>query len=185
MTTKQNLARFSKRAKKVNKKFMIMDPSELRMNLTSLRRIDPYIQGILMSSPQVSVELEFESLCDVIWNSAQKIPKMAANGWKLWFDFRLHCTNTWIQNGCKRIFKERYLFTNENASPVTVSWSWTDCRQTTWSNPSPKTLSSRTKHLSCSTRQKRFLASGFTKQPTVRSCIRSSVKWWTRPIRTS
>ena len=54
---------------------MIMDPSELRMNLTSLRRIDPYIQGILMSSPQVSVELEFESLCDVIWNSAQKIPK--------------------------------------------------------------------------------------------------------------
>ena len=31
-----------------------MDPSELRMNLTSLRRIDPYIQGILMSSPQVS-----------------------------------------------------------------------------------------------------------------------------------
>merc|ERR1711953_1483448 len=55
MTTKQNLARFSKRAKKVNKKFMIMDPSELRMNLTSLRRIDPYIQGILMSSPQVAL----------------------------------------------------------------------------------------------------------------------------------
>ena len=36
---------------------MIMDPSELRMNLTSLRRIDPYIQGILMSSPQVSLEI--------------------------------------------------------------------------------------------------------------------------------
>merc|ERR1711976_453075 len=32
-----------------------MDPSELRMNLTSLRRIDPYIQGILMSSPQVGL----------------------------------------------------------------------------------------------------------------------------------
>merc|ERR1711976_543103 len=32
-----------------------MDPSELRMNLTSLRRIHRYIQGILMSSPQVAL----------------------------------------------------------------------------------------------------------------------------------
>ena len=31
-----------------------MDPCELRMNLASLQRIDPYIAGILMSSPQVS-----------------------------------------------------------------------------------------------------------------------------------
>jgi len=32
-----------------------MDPSELRMNLASLQRIDPYIVGILMSSPQVAL----------------------------------------------------------------------------------------------------------------------------------
>ena len=37
-----------------------MDPSELRMNLTSLRRIDPYIQGILMSSPQVSQKIKVQ-----------------------------------------------------------------------------------------------------------------------------
>merc|ERR1711988_289904 len=41
-----------------------MDPCELRMNLTSLQRIDPYIAGILMSSPQVAiykyVETEWE-----------------------------------------------------------------------------------------------------------------------------
>ena len=30
-----------------------MDPSETRMNLASLQRIDPYIAEILMSSPQV------------------------------------------------------------------------------------------------------------------------------------
>jgi len=32
-----------------------MDPCELRMNLASLQRIDPYIAGILMSSPQVAI----------------------------------------------------------------------------------------------------------------------------------
>jgi len=41
-----------------------MDPCELRMNLASLQRIDPYIAGILMSSPQVAiykyVETEWE-----------------------------------------------------------------------------------------------------------------------------
>ena len=33
-----------------------MDPSELRMNLASLQRIDPFIKGIIMSSPQVSFD---------------------------------------------------------------------------------------------------------------------------------
>jgi len=32
-----------------------MDPSELRMNLASLQRLDPFIAGILMSSPQVAL----------------------------------------------------------------------------------------------------------------------------------
>ena len=38
-----------------------MDPSELRMNLASLQRIDPFIKAIIMSSPQVS-EANFEFL---------------------------------------------------------------------------------------------------------------------------
>jgi len=41
-----------------------MDPSELRMNLASLQRIDPFIKAIIMSSPQVAlykyVETEWE-----------------------------------------------------------------------------------------------------------------------------
>ena len=41
------MLRMSKKAK--------MDPSELRMNLASLQRIDPFIKGIIMSSPQVSL----------------------------------------------------------------------------------------------------------------------------------
>jgi len=32
-----------------------MDPCELRMNLASIQRIDPYIEGIIMSSPQVAI----------------------------------------------------------------------------------------------------------------------------------
>ena len=34
-----------------------MDPSELRMNLASLQRIDPFIKAIIMSSPQVSLKM--------------------------------------------------------------------------------------------------------------------------------
>ena len=36
-----------------------MDPSELRMNLASLQRIDPFIKEILMSSPQVCYKRVF------------------------------------------------------------------------------------------------------------------------------
>ena len=47
-----------------------MDPSELRMNLASLQRIDPFIKAIIMSSPQVS-EAKFKNLAK-IWQNLVK-----------------------------------------------------------------------------------------------------------------
>ena len=49
-----------------------MDPSELRMNLASLQRIDPFIKAIIMSSPQVS-EANFEFLPKIGQKSAKII----------------------------------------------------------------------------------------------------------------
>ena len=48
-----------------------MDPSELRMNLASLQRIDPFIKAIIMSSPQVS-----EANLTKILNFGQKLTKI-------------------------------------------------------------------------------------------------------------
>ena len=46
-----------------------MDPSELRMNLASLQRIDPFIKAIIMSSPQVSeAKFEFWPKFGKIWS---------------------------------------------------------------------------------------------------------------------
>ena len=50
---KQNKVKNLVRRNKISIFYKKMDPSELRMNLASLQRIDPYIAQILMASSQV------------------------------------------------------------------------------------------------------------------------------------
>ena len=53
-----------------------MDPSELRMNLASLQRIDPFIKAIIMSSPQVSLKMNR----NFGRKSVKKVKKWSRNG---------------------------------------------------------------------------------------------------------